>query len=194
MEQNIFHGNILPADIARELIAYFQRGNFRVQQVGQGDQITVQIATTPFPASGGHTALTVNIQKFEDGVSVSIGEQAWLGIAASLGTTALAAMRNPFALLGRLDDLAQDIESLQLQKDVWRVIESAAKKLESTRQLSDRLRRTVCIYCNTANPIGEPNCIACGAPMGDVQPETCPKCGYVVKKGESFCPNCGADL
>ncbi len=66
--------------------------------------------------SGGQTALTVAVQTTEDGVIIEIGQQAWLGVAASIGHTALSALRNPFSLLGRLDDLAQDIENIQLKR------------------------------------------------------------------------------
>src|SRR5574341_900007 len=114
MEPRIFHGKITPQDIASYLLSQFNRSNFRAQQLGSGDKIIVQIATRESPASGGETALSVNLQTVEDGVTVQIGKQAWLGVAASLGMTALTAWRNPFALLSRLDDLAQDIENLQL--------------------------------------------------------------------------------
>jgi HAMP domain-containing protein len=119
-----------------------------------------------------------------------IGQQAWLGIAASLGTTALAAMRNPFNLLGRLDDLAQDIQNLQINEQVWQAIDEVARAAGASQELSNRLRRTVCPYCSTANPVGEPNCIACGAPLGEVQPDTCPNCGFVINHSETICPNC----
>ncbi len=191
MDQRIFHGEITPTAIAREIISHFNRGNFRVQQVGSGDEITVQIATAQYATSGGQTALSVSLQKVEDGLSVSIGKQAWLGVAASLGMTALSALRNPFALLGRLDDLAQDIESLQLSEEVWNVINNAARQAGASFELSERLRRMVCDFCNTPNPPGEASCIACGAPLGDVQPRTCSKCGFVIVKQEKFCPNCG---
>jgi RNase P subunit RPR2 len=194
MEPRIFHGNITPQDIASYLLAQFNRGNYRAQQLGSGEKIIVQIATRASPASGGETALTVNMQAVEDGVATQIGKQAWLGVAASLGMTALTAWRNPFALLSRLDDLAQDIENLQLSEQVWENIESVARAAKVSYELSDRLRRMVCEYCNTANPVGEPNCIACGAPLGNVQPRTCANCGFVVKISESVCPNCGQKL
>jgi hypothetical protein len=194
MEPRIFHGQITPQDIASYLLSQFNRNDFRAQQIGDGDKIAVQIATRERPVSGGETALTVNLQKVEDGVTVVIGEQAWLGVAASLGVTALTAWRNPFALLSRLDDLAQDIENLQLSDQVWDTIEAAARAAKATFELSDRLRRLVCEYCNTANPLGEPNCLACGAPLGSVQPRTCKKCGFVVNPSESTCPNCGQML
>lgn len=190
----IFHGDLQPIDIARDLIAHFNRGAYQVQQIGRDAQIAVQIATHQHSPSGGQTALTITVHKLEDGVSVQVGKQAWLGLAASLGVTALRALRNPFSLVGRLDDLAQDIESLQLNEEVWEVIERTVRQHGAGKELSDRLRRYVCPYCNTANPPGESRCIACGAPLGDIQPRTCLNCGFVINTLERNCPNCNIKL
>ena len=194
MEQRIYHGNLTPSDISENLISHFNRGNLRAQQLGDSDRLIVQIGTRPGAMAGGDTTVSVILQKVEDGVAVQLGQQAWLGIAASLGTTALAAIRNPFNLLGRLDDLAQDIQNLQINEQVWQAIDEVARAAGASQELSNRLRRTVCPYCRTANPVGEPNCIACGAPMGDVQPSTCPHCGFVIKSSETICPNCKRPL
>ncbi len=194
MERRIFHGDLTPDELATGLIAQFNRGNLRAQQLGQGKQVVVQIATHPYSSTGGKTALSVILEKVEDGVAVQIGKQSWLGVAASLGVTALSALKNPLTLLGRLDDLAQDIESLQLSDEVWRTIEHIARLRGATFELSERLRRLSCPYCGTANPINESNCIACGAPLGTSQPSTCPQCGFVIKRGETTCPNCGLTL
>ncbi len=191
MDQRIFHGDLSPEDIARSLVAYFHRGNYIVQQIGEGDRLAVQIATSRQPASGGHTALSINIQKVADGIIVQMGNQAWMGVAASLGMTALSAWHNPFYILSRLDDLAQDVESLQLVDKAWSVIGSAAQSAGAGHQLSERLRRMVCSYCLTANPVGTSSCIACGAPLGEDQPNTCRSCGFVLNRGERTCPNCG---
>ena len=171
-------------------MAEYNHGNLYARPFGEDQQIIVQISSTQIPRAGGQTALSVVLKQVEDGVAVQIGNQEWLGIAASLGQTAFEALRNPWNLLGRLDDLSQDIENLQLTDQVWAVIENYARTAGATFELSDRLRRLVCSYCNTANPIGEPNCIACGAPLGDVQPRTCKNCGFVVKSNEAICPNC----
>ncbi len=189
--QRIYHGTITPADVSRSLFAAFNRGNFRAQQIGGGEKIIVQIGTHPNAASGGQTAITVSIQSHEDGIIVQMGRQNWLGLAASIGKTALLALRNPLNLLHRLDDLAQDIESIQLIDQIWQVIDQTAKSLNSTQELSERFQRLVCEFCNTPNPIGEPHCIACGAPLGNLQLKTCRFCGYVLKPGERQCPNCG---
>jgi hypothetical protein len=190
MEQRIYHGTLTPDQIAQALVAKFNRGNLHTQQLGSGQQVVVQVATRPGAASGGQTAMSITLQKVEDGVAVQVGKQAWLGVAASLGQTALAAMRSPFNLLGRLDDLAQDIESLQVSQQVWEAVEEVARAAGASYELSERLRRMVCDYCNTANPVGEPNCIACGAPLGSAQPRTCTNCGFVIKTNENICPNC----
>ena len=194
MERRIFHGSLSSNDVARALIAHFNRANLAAQQLGSGKKIIVQIASRQRPSSCGQTALTVHLRDVEDGIAVQLGKQTWLGVAASLGVTALSAFRNPFSLLGRLDDLAQDIENLQLTDEVWDVIENVARMRGATFELSERLRRLKCEYCNTANPIGQPSCIACGAPLGDSQPSTCQNCGFVVKISESRCPNCGNRL
>lgn len=190
MERRIFHGNIEPVHIAQALLAEFNSGNLRAQILGQSDRLVVQVGTRPGAQSGGQTAMTITLQKIEEGIMVELGQQAWLGVAASLGVSALAALRNPFSLLGRLDDIAQDIENLQLGERVWLVISRAARAAGASAELSERLKRTTCEYCHVANPVGEPACVACGAPLGGVQPATCKSCGYVVKAADKICPNC----
>ena len=106
MERRVFHGNIKPNDVAHALMAEFNRGNMHAQVLGTKDKMAVQIATHRGAPSGGHTALTINLQSVEDGIFVEVGQQAWLGVAASIGHTAISALRNPFSLLGRLDDIA----------------------------------------------------------------------------------------
>ena len=194
MEQRIFHGNLSPTDLANALLSAFNRGNLRTQIVGQGDTTQVQIATRPGAAAGGQTALTVQIQKVEDGVMVSVGEQAWLGVAADMGQTVMATLMNPWNLIGRLDDIAQDIESLQMVESVWQVVAKAAQAAGASTQISERLQRLSCEFCGTANPVGEASCVACGAPLGSIQPRSCPACGFVVLRGERTCPQCSKPL
>ncbi len=194
MEKRIFHGNLTPADLANAIHAAFNRSNLFTQKTGAGNKITVQISSRPFARSGGHTALTITIRKVTEGVLVQLGKQARMGIAASLGQTAFAAIRNPFSLLHRLDDLAQDIENLQLDDDVWEVIAKAAHAAGASHEISEKLKRLTCEHCRTANPVGEASCIACGAPLGDVQPQTCLSCGYVITVNTKVCPNCKKKL
>jgi DNA-directed RNA polymerase subunit RPC12/RpoP len=190
MDRRIFHGDITPAEIGRAIVAHFDRGNYTAQQFVHQGKVIVQVASLQRPISGGQTALTVYLEPIEDGIAIQLGEQAWLGVAASIGTTILSIWKNPLNLLHRLDDIAQDVESLQLSEQIWRIIENVARMKGATFELSERLRRMECEYCGTANPVGEPSCIACGAPLGKIQPTTCPNCGFIVRQGEKTCPNC----
>jgi hypothetical protein len=194
MDRRIFHGNIKPNDLAHALMAEFNRGNMQAQALGTKEKMAVQITTRMGSRSGGQTAMTIGMQVIEDGIMVEVGQQAWLGVAASLGHTAITALRNPFSLLSRLDDLAQDIESIQLSDKVWNVIDCTVATLGASHAISERLTRITCEFCGTANPLGEGNCIACGAPMGDAHPTSCSNCGFVVSYEEVVCPNCHQKL
>ncbi len=191
MDRRVFHGNITPSDIAQSLVAEFNQGNTQTQLLGESNNLTVQIASSQWARSGGKTALSVNLQQIEDGVMVQVGEQQWLGVAASLGQTALAALINPLNLLGRLDDIAQDVSNLQLNEKIWQIVGRVVNAAGASQQLSERLSSLTCEYCGAANPVGESTCIACGAPLGKEQPKACQKCGYVLLHDEKFCPNCG---
>ena len=195
METRFYHGAFGPEDLAQALMGHFHgRGDLQVQQIGQGERVVVQIATRRRPRRGGRTALSVSLQKVEDGVAVQVGRQEWLGLAADVGLTALLALRNPWSLLSRLDDLAQDVSLLTLADQVWQVLDGTVQALGGGHALSERLRRVVCEYCGTANEVGAARCIACGAPLGHVQPRTCPQCGFVLRSDETVCPNCGAKV
>jgi predicted Zn-ribbon and HTH transcriptional regulator len=194
MDRRIFHGPVNAREFGQALVAQFNRGNLRSQLFSKQGKVIVQVGTRIRPISGGNTALTIYLEQVEDGVAVQVGEQAWLGIAASIGTTILSVWRNPFNLIHRLDDIAQDVENIQISDQVWQVIENYAQMRGATFELSKRFRRMTCGYCETANPVGESRCLACGAPLGDVQPDTCQNCGYVVSRDEEICPNCAQPL
>jgi hypothetical protein len=191
MERRIYHGDITPTDVAQALMAEFNQGNLQTQLVGESKNLTVQIASAQFARSGGKTAMTINIQQVEDGVMIQIGEQQWLGVAASLGQSALSALLNPWNLIGRLDDIAQDVSNLQLNEKVWAVVAAVTRAKGASTELSERLTRLTCEFCGSANPVGEPNCVACGAPLGKAHPTACPKCGFAIQPADNFCPNCG---
>jgi hypothetical protein len=190
LEQKTFYGKIGVEDFARALVAEFDQGNLISRVIGRGDQRIVQIASPAEVSSGGRTAISVHLTKVEDGVHVHIGQQDWIGVATSMGFTALTALRRPSALISRLDDLAQDIASLQLSTRIWKTISDTAESLGAAHELSDRLRRLMCEYCLTANPVGAPHCVACGAPLGPNQPIACPSCGYLLDPEQSVCPEC----
>jgi len=191
MDRRVFHGNITCTDIAQALVAEFNQGNTQTQLLGESNNLTVQIASSQWAHSGGKTALTVNLQQIEDGIMIEVGEQQWMGVAASLGQTAIAALINPLNLLGRLDDIAQDVSNLQLNERIWQIVAKVVNTAGASQQLSERLSSVTCEYCGAANPVGESTCLACGAPLGKEQPKACNKCGYALLHDEKFCPNCG---
>jgi ribosomal protein L40E len=191
MDRRVFHGNITPTDVAQALVAGFNQGNTQTQLLGESNNLTVQIASSQYSHSGGRTAVSVNLQQIEDGVMVQVGEQQWLGVAASLGQTAISALLNPLNLLGRLDDIAQDVSSLQLNEKIWQTVGNVVRTAGASQELTERLSSVTCEFCGAANPVGASTCVACGAPLGKEQPKTCSKCGYVLIPNEKFCPNCG---
>lgn len=197
MENNFsqtFHGEITPLDFAKSLLAEFNQENVVAQQIGNNDNIVVQIRTKDNPRSGGRTTISVILREVEDGVLVNLGKQSWLGVVASIGKTAAYAWHNPWSIINRLDDIAQDIEYINLSEQIWKCIEQTALSSGASHELSERLRRIECPYCQSANAVGESNCISCGAPLGNKQPLTCPECGFVLKPGALKCENCGAKI
>jgi RNA polymerase subunit RPABC4/transcription elongation factor Spt4 len=194
MDQRTYHGDINPAELSEALVAQFDQGNLRAQQVGQGERLMVQIATREWRGSGGQAALAVTIAKIEDGVTVSLGQHDWLGAAASIAQTGLLVFLNPLALLNRLDDLAQDVSSFSLPTQVWAAIEKYCQGVGATKEISERLRSIACPYCGVAAKVGQAQCSACGAPLGDVQPRACSKCGNVMHSNAKFCDICGNRL
>ncbi len=194
MRKKVFHGELSPGELANALVAEFNGGGLVAQRVGEGDRIAVQVATNRRRRSGGRTAMTIVLTNHEDGVVVSIGQQEWLGIAASLGKTALKVARNPWDIINRLDDVAADINSIQLEKRIWQVIDHVTSNAKVSTQISERLRTVACAYCDYANEVGSGACDACGAPMGSQQPVSCMKCGFVNAVGTSYCANCGDHL
>ena len=191
MDRRIFHGNITPFVVAQALTAEFNQGNTQTQVLGEEGNLIVQVASSQFSRSGGKTAVSINLQQIEDGIMVQVGEQQWLGVAASLGQTAISALLNPLNLLGRLDDIAQDVSSIQMNEKIWQVVSSVAMTAGASQELSERLSSVTCEYCGSANHVGSSTCVACGAPLGDAQPKTCSKCGFVLTHNQKFCPNCG---
>lgn len=191
MQTRTFHGPITTLDLGRALVAEFNRGNLRAQLFGDKQKAYVQIAKPGVTPSGGKTAITVQLTSVEDGVMIQLGQQDWIGVAASLGLTALMALHRPLSLLNRIDDVAEDIGSLQLTERIWQVIDATVTGLGASFNVSERLRRITCPHCLTANAVGEPACIACGAPLGPSQPKACLSCGFIVQAGASTCQNCG---
>lgn len=194
MKTKRYHGNLDPEEMAATLANFFNRGGLSAQSSVRGKTAYVSINSRENRNSGGRTSLAIALAKRGERIEASVGEQSVLGLAGSLGASALLTWLNPMNLLGRLDDIAADIENLSLEQQVWKLLDRMAANGGAGTQLARRLQRMACSYCNTANAVGEGRCVACGAPLGDVQPSGCPKCGFIVLAKEKECPNCGQKL
>lgn len=194
MKTKLYHGDLDAEEMAVTLANFFNRGGLTAQSSVRGETAYVRITTREARGSGGRTSLAVALAQRGERIEASVGEQSMLGLAGSLGASALLAWLNPLNLLGRLDDIAADIENLTLEDQVWKLLDRMAANGGASTQLARRLQRMACSYCNTANEVGAGRCVACGAPLGDVQPSGCPQCGFVVLAGEKQCPNCGQKL
>ena len=193
MDQRTYHGEIDPDELANALLAQFNQGSTAAQRLGRGERAIVQIGTLDRQRRI-ENALTVTISKTADGVDVSLGQQQWLDAAADLAQAGLGALFNPLSLLGKLDEVARDVSSFNLPQQVWATVEQYCRSVGAGLGGSPQTMMIACAYCGVANQRDAPSCVGCGAPLGEVQPVYCPKCGQVVPHGTKFCARCGTKL
>src|SRR5690606_7763480 len=159
MKTKNYHGNLDAEEMAVTLANFFNRGGLSAQSSVRGDTAYVSIATRENRTSGGRTSLAVALTKRGERIEASVGEQSVLGLAGSLGASAFLTWLNPMNLLGRLDDIASDIENLSLEQQVWKLLDRMAANGGASTQLARRLQRMACSYCNTANEVGVGRCV-----------------------------------
>jgi hypothetical protein len=193
MEQRTYHGDLKPDELANLLMAQFNQGNSAAQRYNQGDRVMVQVGTRDNRGRV-ENALAVTIGKTPDGVSVSVGEQQWLGAAADLAQAGLGALINPLSLLGNLGEIVSDVSSFSLPQQIWQTVDKYSKSVGAGLGGDPARLAVACPYCGVANSPGAPTCTGCGAPLGEAQPVYCPRCGQVEPHGSKFCGRCGAQL
>jgi hypothetical protein len=190
METKFYHGDVNIDNLARAIASRFNHNNLKSKVHVTGEQRLVQISSLAHASSGGQTSMGITLQNHEDGVTINLGKQDWMGIAASLGKSVLFATLNPLNLFNRLDDIGQDIENINLDDKIWDAIEEIMVTQGYSHQLSEKLRNVGCQYCNSAIPVGAAQCFACGAPTGSLQPVACANCGFVNENNQTRCLNC----
>ncbi|MCR4407204.1 MAG: zinc ribbon domain-containing protein [Anaerolineae bacterium] len=192
MDRKTYHGDIVPQELADVLVSHFDRGDLMARKTGGPDRVVVQISTRPqFFRDEPHTSLAVTIVRAEDGVTVSVGEQQVLGVAADLVRTGIAALVNPLLLLGEIDNIARNVSKLNLPQEV---VEGYMRSVGAGLGMAPGKMLVTCRYCGVGNPVGQGQCSACGAPLADVQPITCPKCGQLLARDVRFCTRCGTRI
>ena len=166
MDQKTYHGEIDPQELADVLVSRFDQGDLAARKTGRPDRVVVQISTRAHRRRDDpHTSLAVTIAKAEDGVTVSVGEQQVLGVAADLVQTGIGALFNPLSLIGEIDDIVRDVSKLTLPQQVWEVIEE---------------------YCRS---------VGAGLGLApDKLLVTCPKCGQILEHDAKFCTRCGTRI
>jgi len=176
-------------------VARFSHGDLKAQRVaGQDGHWMVQIATREWGWGAARSALSIGIAPVEEGIRVTVGEQRWLDVVASLAITGLGALINPISLLGRIDDIARDVGQLTLPDQVWDTVEHYCDSVGAKLGLAEKQLVVTCAYCGVGNPVGAGKCSACGGSLAGVQPVACPKCGFVVSQDARFCSRCGTGL
>ncbi|MBU0495568.1 MAG: zinc ribbon domain-containing protein [Chloroflexi bacterium] len=194
MSERKYRGNVTPGDLAEALVNQFNRGDYRAAKSGRGTQAVVQISTNRRMRGEPDTAVSVTITPTPEGVHVSMGDPQWLDIAADLVQTGIGALLNPWSLVREVDDVARNVQDLNLPQEVWQAIDQYAKTVGSRPALLPEPTSVTCPYCRSGNAIGEGRCENCGAPLGDAQPVRCPSCQRLLAAGTSQCPQCGERL
>jgi hypothetical protein len=190
MEQRTYHGKVTPRDIANVLVSRFTSDDLSAVATGDAEKIIVNISSAGY--QGGRTALAVGLSPASNGVLVTVGDHNLLGLAADLVQTGLGAWRNPLALIGEIDDVARNMEKLNLPAQVWEAVDHYCQSMGAG--LTPEPTTVTCPYCGVLGPIGAGTCAACGAPLGRAQPVTCPKCGKLLPADLDYCTRCGSPL
>jgi hypothetical protein len=195
MDQKTYHGEIDPQELADVLVSHFDQGDLAARKTGRPDRVVVQISTRAHRHwNDPHTSLAVTIAKAEDGVTVTVGEQQVLGIAADLVKTGIGALLNPMSLVGEIDDIVRDVSKLNLPDQVWEVVEEYCRSVGAGLGLAPDKLLVTCPFCGVGNPIGVGKCPSCGGSLADVQPVTCPQCGQILEHDAKFCTRCGTRI
>lgn len=190
MEQRTYHGKVTPRDIADVLVSRFTSDDLSAITTGDDEKIIVNISSAGY--RGGRTALAVGLGPVSDGVMVTVGDHNLLGVAADLVQTGLGALRNPLVLIGEIDDVARNVEKLNLPAQVWEAVDHYCQSVGAG--LTPDPTTVTCPYCGVLSPIGAGSCASCGAPLGRSQPITCPECGKLLPADLQYCTRCGAPL
>ena len=164
MKQFLIERSVQPKEFIDRLAFEFDNATFDVLiQQNLKDQNVAKIITDSRTLSESQTSLIVVAELTEKGLLVTVSDQEWGGIAASLGTTVVAAILNPINLVGRIDDLAADVQNLQLGDKVEQFIRNFSDNM--VNKSSALAPKSVCKYCRSRNEDTATHCASCGAPL-----------------------------
>ena len=195
IEQRAYHGEIAAEAMARALVVQFDAGDTRAHWMrGENGRAVVQVQARQREHGDPEMAVTVHITASETGVVVSIAEQRWFGVAADLAKSGLLTLLNPWNIIGELDDIARNVRRIQLRAELWEAVEGYCRGVGAGSGVGPAAHRVSCPYCGSPNPVGELNCHACRAPLVEVQPVACSRCGFLNDPTAELCQNCHVAL
>lgn len=192
VEQRTYPGKIDPTTLAQMLVTSFTTDLARAQWFrGERGSAVVQIQTLRREATDPSTALTIYITPLPEGVTITMGEQDWLGVVADLARSSILTLLRPLSLLHEADNIARNVSRLQLRQQVWDAIDAYCRKLGNQPASGKTLDVVVCPYCGRGNPVGQLECAGCKAPLAAYQPVRCARCGYLNEADAKRCARCG---
>lgn len=164
MEQYLLKDYNQPDEFIRSLVHEFDTDSFDVfTEIEPDETISAHLTSQNQFGGGSRTSIYVYVRKQKDDLLITVSEQEWSSIASSLGKTIFSTVINPINLLHRLDDIAVDVQNLQLGDRVARFVKTFKQKKDEL--VSTETERYTCGYCKSRNPAKSTHCVACGAPL-----------------------------
>ncbi len=194
--------------LASDLENMYRMQGYEVQQVGNKDQMMVQLKKGGdlIMLIGLQAALSVILQHTSGGTIAMIGQQKWLDKAA-VGAVGLVAAPVLWPLM--ITAGAGAIRQASLGNQILNVVDGLIRQQypsvrvgpvpvhimpQLQRQWAPQpvaKRQLRCSSCNTPYEEGDTFCSGCGRSLAP-QKTLCPNCKTEIKPGLTFCPNCGA--
>jgi ribosomal protein L40E len=196
MEQRIYHGPIEPRRLAQALLDEWDQGETVAQALEAEGGVVVQIGQREvgwFGEEEPRQALTLGIERLDDGVRVGMGQQQWYREGGQIFVGGLIGFF-PFFFAWPLGDLFRGPGSppdAELPAQIWRSVERFTAREGAATGPTRRLATVPCPSCGVANPQGAQRCSACGSALDQ---RACPTCGSTNPPGARFCIQCGNQL
>ncbi len=208
--------------IGRELTQALQAQGYQVQQLGNRDQVAVQMRKGGDLEAlvGLQAAVTVTLQKTPEGVIAQAGQQKWLDKAAvgaigfffpPLWPLALTASFGVFRQVGIENDLFNMLDTIVLRQkagvrigDVpphmqpnWAPPQGFPTFTPPWQQRHSAPHAQQAKRCPNCQAVNEPEdrfCSHCGSSLQEQQVQHCPRCQAPVRPNTTFCTHCGTQI
>lgn len=199
--------------LANDLVSAYQIQGYQAQQIGNKDQILVQLKKGgDFEAIiGMQAALSLTIQRTTGGVLAMVGQQRWLDKAAvgAVGIVALPVLW-PLALTAGVGALRQASLGNQVLNMVDGLVRQQRPGIQAgpipyqimpqlQQQLPPPASSPVPTYVPPPPPVAtrspQPQVFPAPAPQPALQKELhCTHCNTPYEQGDTFCTGCGRSL